>query len=528
MRMSPNRRIILNIVATYGRSLFALVCGLFSGRWALQALGQVDYGLYGVVGGMAMFISFFNSVLAYSVGRFYALSVGAALKKGKEADGLEECRRWFSIAIVIHTVVPILLLLIGYPIGEWAVRCFLTIPADRVSSCVWVFRFVCISCFCGMVSVPFNAMYTAKQYIAELTVYSFLTTLFNFCFLYYMVSHPAFWLTKYAFWACLMAVLPQLIISIRGCLIFKECRFRWRYAFDRSHFNSLFKYTGWQMFGTLGSLARGQGMAVLVNKYFGPGVNAAMSIGNTVNVQANSLAGAMQGAFMPAITTAYGSGDMKQMQNLMYRACKFGVLLSFIFTLPLCIEINEVLRLWLVTPPEYTAGLCVSFIVALIIDKTTIGHMSVVQATGRIAKYQLLLGGSLVATLPFAWISFHLGFGVYSLCFIFVITTAVCAWGRVFFTKAYVGVPIREWLHKVFLPLALTTVITLVIGFVPSCFVVSGLRRICMTTLLCEVVLFLCAWRFVLDCAEREFVRSKFNVLVAKLRHAGRFDDLQL
>lgn len=516
--MSPNKRIFLNIIATYGRSLFALVCGLFSGRWALQALGEVDFGLNGVVGGLAMFISFFNSVLAYSIGRFYALSVGAALKKGNEADGLEECRRWFSIAVVIHTVVPALLLLVGYPVGEWAVRNFLSIPADRVDACVWVFRFVCVSCFLGMVSVPFNAMYTAKQYIAELTIYAFATTLCNFCFLYYMVTHPGFWLTKYSFCHCLMVVLPQLIISVRGCLIFKECRFRWRYAFDSSRFGSLFKYTGWQMFGNLGSLARGQGIAVLVNKYFGPSVNAAMSIGNTVNSQANSLAGAMQGAFMPAITTAYGSGDMTKTRNLMYRACKFGVLLSFIFTLPLCIEINEVLRLWLVTPPEYTAGLCVSMMVALIIDKSTIGHMVVVHATGRIAKYQLLLGGALISTLPLAWLFFHLGFGVYSLCVAIIITIAVCAWGRVFFTRAYVGVPICEWLHKILVPLALTTMVTLAIGFVPPCFLDSGFQRVCITTLFCETALFPCAWYLVLDCAEREFVRSKYNGFIAKIK----------
>ena len=56
--MSPNRRIFLNIVATYGRSLYALVIGLFCGRWTLMALGEVDYGLYGVVGGMTAFVSF--------------------------------------------------------------------------------------------------------------------------------------------------------------------------------------------------------------------------------------------------------------------------------------------------------------------------------------------------------------------------------------------------------------------------------------------------------------------------------------
>ena len=50
--MPPNRRIFLNIVATYGRSLYALVCGLFISRWVLAVLGKTDFGLYGVVGGM--------------------------------------------------------------------------------------------------------------------------------------------------------------------------------------------------------------------------------------------------------------------------------------------------------------------------------------------------------------------------------------------------------------------------------------------------------------------------------------------
>ena len=40
--MSPNRRIFLNIVATYGRSLYALVIGLFCGRWTLMAVGAAE------------------------------------------------------------------------------------------------------------------------------------------------------------------------------------------------------------------------------------------------------------------------------------------------------------------------------------------------------------------------------------------------------------------------------------------------------------------------------------------------------
>ena len=41
-----------------------------------MALGEVDYGLMGVVGGLTAFISFLNGIMASGVGRFYALSVG--------------------------------------------------------------------------------------------------------------------------------------------------------------------------------------------------------------------------------------------------------------------------------------------------------------------------------------------------------------------------------------------------------------------------------------------------------------------
>ena len=52
--MTANRRIFLNIIATYGRRVNALVCGLFISRWVLAALVKTDFGLYGVVGGMAV------------------------------------------------------------------------------------------------------------------------------------------------------------------------------------------------------------------------------------------------------------------------------------------------------------------------------------------------------------------------------------------------------------------------------------------------------------------------------------------
>ena len=139
MIITENRRIFLNIIFSYGRSLLAVTGALFISRWVLMALGQVDFGLFGVVGGMVGFVQFVSTVLSISVERFYAFSIGEAKKNIEQ--GLENCRKWFNTALTIHTILPLFLIIIGYPIGKWAIVNWLTIPVDRIDACLWVWRF---------------------------------------------------------------------------------------------------------------------------------------------------------------------------------------------------------------------------------------------------------------------------------------------------------------------------------------------------------------------------------------------------
>ena len=513
--MSPNRRILLNIVATYGRSLFGLACGLFSARWVLEALGKEDFGLYGVVGALTIFIAFLNMMLSGALGRYYAFSIGEAKKaadNGRAADGLENCRRWFNTALSIHTVVPVVLMLIGYPIGEWAVRNFLTIPTDRLETCVWVFRLACISSFVGMINVPFTAMYTAKQYIAELTIYSFAQTAANTAFFYFMATHPGAWLMKYAIWMCVVTALPQVIITARAFSVFPECKINIRYWGDVERIKSLGSYAGWQIFGGLGAMLRLQGIAIVVNKYFGPAMNASMNIANQVNSQTGTLSSAMLGAFTPAITTAYGSGDLETARQMSYRACKFGLVLILIFMIPLAIEIDEVMVLWLKNPPDCVGGLCLCMMAMLLVDKSTIGHMVAVQATGKIAAYQAVLGGSLIVSFPLAWFFVAMGWGIYSMCWAMLAMTMVMAWGRLFFARRLVALSIRHWIFRIALPVAVVVVPSALAAWsIRYLMPVSSLSRVAATTVVSEFVLLPLSWFLVLSAQEREFVLRRIR-----------------
>ena len=505
--MSPNRRIFLNFVATYGRSLYVIAVGLFCGRWTLMALGEVDYGLLGLVGGLIGFISFFNSLMATAVGRFLAFSVGEAQTKGD--DGIEECRRWFSVSVLLHTVVPVIALVVGYPIGEWAVRHFLTIPADRVEDCVWVWRFVCLSGFVSMVSVPFDAMYMAKQYIAELTIYTFVTSTLNAFFLYYMVTHPGVWLVRLSMWSCLLTIAPQVIIAIRASWLFPECRMKFAYMWEWRRVREVSVYAFYRFFGALGMMVRKQATDILINKILGPTKNAAMNIGATVSGHSNSLGGSLLSALAPAITNAYGAKDMERVKKLSFAACKLTAVLALVFVVPLLLEADEVFRLWLKNPPEGCVVICKSLLVVLVFENMTCGHYISIFADGRIRNYQTWCLCASCSAVPIVWILLLHGLGMMAVACSLVIAQAIVVVVRLYFAKRICGFFVSRWFCSIALPLVICAIVALAVGYLPHIFLEQSFWRVVLTTVVANGVFLPLTWFFALDGDEKNIFRTR-------------------
>lgn len=517
--MSPNKRIFLNIVATYGRSLYALVVGLFCGRWALMSLGEVDYGLVGLVGGLTAFVSFVNELLSMSVGRFYAVAVGAARKVENPADGVDNCRKWFNTAVFIHATVPLVLVVIGYPLGEWAVRNFLTITADRIAACLWVWRFTCITCFIGMVSVPFKAMYVAKQEIAELTVYGFVTSTLNVLVLYYMITHPCVWIVKYSFWTMLLAISPQIIIVGRAFVKYQECRFNVAYFYSKERIKDIVNFACARFWTALSSVVSAQGNAILVNKYLGPAFNASMAIGNTVAGHASSLSGALSSAFWPAIANKAGEGDEISVRQFAFRTCRFGSLLILIFAIPLTLEMDEVMSLWLKTPPAFVSVICATILADTVLERMSEGYWMAIMGLGRrVGLYSAWVSISGFSKFLLAWISFAFGFGIYGLCLVIIVARFIAIAVRLILGRILVGMSVGYWLGKVFLPIGLVAVVVLSFGsFARNALGTPSFWRICETTIICEMLFLPLCWYFVLSREERRMVIDRIGGKVRRI-----------
>ena len=515
--LSGQRRIALNVVATYGRSLYALVIGLFCGRWTLMALGEVDYGLFGLVGGLMAFVAFLNGIMAESVSRYYAFAVGKARVAADRDAGVEECRRWFSIALMLHTMVPVVLVAAGYPIGAYAIRELLVIPPERVDDCIVVWRCACAGGFVAMAGVPFSAMYNAKQEIAELTVYSFFTTTLNFLVLWYMVTHPGVWLAKYASYVCAISMLTQTTICWRAVVKYDECRFRREFVFDLQRMRSLLGFAGSRFLSAFSQLLSMQGLSVVVNKYLGPAKNAAMGIGNSIVSHAASLSSAMRGAFSPAITNVAGAGDMDAMRRMAMRSSRFSTVSVMLFAIPLLLEMREVVTLWLKTPPDGTVVLATFLLADLILGGISEGHCMSIFAMGRIARF--LAWESIWFFLRFAmgWWLVSAGIGIAAIGVAYVVTGIGSVLVKVWFGRKLCGISARGWLAEVVIPLGIALAVSAAAGLLPRLAMEPSLIRVVATTATVEVVFLPLLWALVFSPDEKRIVAAKARQMLARL-----------
>ena len=499
-----SKRIIINTVASYGNSIVALFLALFSTRWVLQALGQVDFGLYGVIGSLIALISFMSSTLSIGVARFYAYSIGEGHVLPKE-ESKENLKRWFNTALSMHILLPLFLIVIGLPLGEYGIVNWLTIPVERLNACFWVFRTSLISIFFTIISVPFVAMFTAYQRIFELAVFGILRTFAVFTLAWFLLNAASDRLIVYATWMMAINIGITFFQITRAVYRFEACRVQFNYMYNFEYIKRLFRYVGWKFFGMTCHTLRMQGTPFLINLHFGSVVNAAYSLSYSLSIQATSLSTAMTQAFQPAIVSAEGSGDREKMLSMTMQSCRFGSLLVLLFVIPLILEMETILKLWLKSPPQYTGILCQWMLSMLVIDRMTNGYMVAVNAMGKIAGYEFIQGLVLFLALPLIWLLFQAGMGPVSVGYALFVTMIIYCFGRVLFAKILLGFSILQWWRQVFFPVIFLVVLSSTVGYLGKSSFNAGSLSVIITSLSSGVVTFVVGWFFLFNQNERAY-----------------------
>lgn len=391
MSGSDNKRIARNAVYLYGRMLLTMGVSLYTARVVLDTLGVANYGIYNLVGGIVTIISFINGTMAGATQRFLNYEMG----KGEPG----KLQRTFSNSLLIHTGIALLVLLLGETAGLWFVNTQLVIAPEHMLAANITYQLSLLAAMASIVQIPYTASVMAHE---RMNIYAGLSVLNVVLKLLVALSLTLFatidTLVVYA--SLMLAATMAIAILYRAYCVghFPECRFSRK--IDKNIFRSLLSYSGWDLYGNLSYTARMQGTIVVLNNFGGTVLNAAGNLTLTVAGTLTSFAGGVVTAFRPQIIQQYAQRNYGRMLSLINNCARYSFILLGLLVVPVFLEMNYLLGLWLKEVPEFTVAFCrISLIAAcgeLLIVVACIG----IHATGRIKAFSFISGSLYLLELP--------------------------------------------------------------------------------------------------------------------------------
>jgi len=417
-----------------------MLISLYTSRVIFQALGNVDYGLNDVVGGILSLFLFVNGSLSGATSRFITYELGCGDNS--------RVRKIFAAALKIHVLLGLVILFVAEIIGVWMVNNILVIPDDRLFASNVIFQFSIISSLASICLVPFNSLIIANE---RMSIYAKLGIFDGICRLFIAISVAHSSIDR----LILLSGLNLLLGLVDICVYAVYCKLQFR---DMISFNmkpekgavkSIFSFTFYGLIGDLAYTLKTQGISLLINIFFGPIVNAANAIAYKVNGVISKFLSNFNTAIIPQITKTYAASKMDDMKQLLFQGGKLSFFLMFYLCLPLILDTHCVLSLWLGKVPEWTIQFTRLVLLLTLVESFTHTIGASIRATGDQRYYQLMVSGITLMTFPIAWILYRLGGDPTVALTVSVVLSTITLLGRLYFIKKQLGFSPREYASNV-------------------------------------------------------------------------------
>ena len=448
-----NKRIAKNTLLLYVRMLFMMAISLFTSRVILATLGVEDYGIQNVVGGIVAMFGFLNGSMSSATQRYITFALG----KG-DKDRLQTV---FCTALQIHALIAVIIVLLGETVGLWFLYNKMQLPADRMNAAFWVLQCSIVSTVVMIVSVPYNACIIAHEKMSAFAYISVLEAVLKLVIVYLLLVFPFDKLIVLAVLTLIVQLFIRFCYSIYCHRHFEETKYR--HVWNKTLFKEMNGFAVWSLWGNLSVVLYTQGLNMILNVFFGPVVNAARAIAVQVQGAVQQFVGNFQMALNPQITKNYASGNLEQMHSLMFRSARFSFLLLFFLSLPVLLETEFILTLWLKTVPENAVVFTQIMICISLIYTTANPCVIANQATGKVKVYQMVVGGILLTILPISYIVLKLGAPAYSVFIVHFCVESVAQFTRMYMLRKLINLPVRQYLHNIYFPIVATVAVAIIL-----------------------------------------------------------------
>lgn len=502
-----NKRIAKNTLMLYVRTLFVMVISLYTSRVVLQVLGVEDYGVYQVVGGLVAMFSVISSSLSSAISRFITFEIGRG--------DVERLKRIFSTSIIIQLCLCVIVALAVEIGGLWFMHTEMQIPAGRLEAAEWVLHCSVLTFCLNLLSIPYNASIIAHEHMKAFAYVSVVEAMLKLGILFLIVYSPIDSLVTYAILLTVVAALIRLAYTVYCHKHFEETKTK--LIFDKSIFKEMFGFSGWSFFNNTSFILNNQGVSMLMNVFFGVTVNAARGIAIQVESAVLQFVNNFTTALNPQITKSYANGDLDSMYKLVCRGAKFSFFSMLILSLPIILEANQILSIWLTKVPEHTVIFVqLSMIMGMCDCIGTTGYTACM-ATGKLKRYSLTLTPLIVLEFPLSWLLFYYGASVESSYYLYILIKLLVLFVRMYLMQRMIGLNCLMYIKGVFFPIVLTTLFSIILPILIIIFMDEDILRFFILLIVSAISVIVSVLFLGMTRIERNMIIQKSSNLFSKI-----------
>lgn len=449
--MNDNKKIVYNTAVIYVKLILSAAIGLYTSRVILQALGADDYGLYSVVGGIVTFLNIIGTTMVSVSNRYIAIEIG----KGEQGNP----NRIFNTVLIIHIALALGLLVIGGLIGAYYVEHFLKVLPGKIPDALFVLYVSLLTTALSLYTVPYHGLIIAREKFTFVSIVEVLTLLIKLGLVLLLTLSDGNRLRLFALIMALVTVITQVAYQAYCYRKDREI-IKWKRNKQREDYKSVFDFAGWSLFGALAYVGKEQGAAMIINYFFGTILNAAFGLASQINRYAMMFTKGLSQAAVPQIMKSYGAGDSTRSLNLVYTISRISTLIMLIIALPLILCMDDILVIWLKTPPEYTTVFSIFMLVNAVVSMLGAGFDACIQSTGKVKKNEVYSSIIYLSLLPIIFIMYKLGMPPYMNVVLLPVLTLAIKVMQVIIMRELTTFSIKTYLTRTFWPCALVILIS--------------------------------------------------------------------
>lgn len=410
----------------------------------LHALGEKDYGLFSLIAGVIAMLAFINGAMTVSTQRYLSVTIGERDKP--------KLLQVYNLSILLHFLLGVVIVLLIEITTPLLMKFMLNIDESQKEVAYLLFHFLSVSMFFTVITVPFDAVLNSYENMLFFSITGIIEAVLRLLLAFSLYLFSANRLEIFGLSTAAIALIVFLIKYIYCSHKYKDLYINIPSLKNKKLFVEIASFAGWNTLSSITMVGRNQGIALVLNHFFGTIINASYGIANQVNGTLGYFTTTIQKSINPQLMESEGLHEQQRLTNLTFALTKYSLFILCAISVPLIIELPFIFKIWIGNVPPHTVSFTRIIIILSVITQASAGLMSAVQSAGKIKDYTISICIITLSGLAIAYFLIDNGASPDSALWTLCVVEGVVFLVRAYFAWHLQHIPLGEYLRRTILP----------------------------------------------------------------------------